>query len=108
LTGLLTGKLVDLQLDFINRGQLVLLVLVNISVLCQLSGVLDVVRLLGELPGVVGRVTNVDVVDCAPPSVSIYLSSTNREHLHKISSVIVQSSNPTPPRGSKSAGCISS
>jgi hypothetical protein len=65
LTGELTGKLVDLQLDFINRGQLVLLVLINISVLCQLSGVLDVVGLLGELPGVVGRVTNVDVVDFA-------------------------------------------
>ena len=60
----LTGKLVDLQLQGIDRGQLGLLILIGISVFRELSSMLDVIRLLGELLGIIGRVTNVDVVDC--------------------------------------------
>lgn len=62
--GALTGKLVDFQLQGIDLGQLVLLILIGISVFRELSCVLDVICLLGKLLGVISRVTNVDVVDC--------------------------------------------
>lgn len=73
----LTCELVDLQLELIDGGQLVLLILVNIAFFCQLCNVLDVVGFLGELLGIIGRVTDVKVVDYT----SEEKSQTPRKHL---------------------------
>jgi hypothetical protein len=99
-----TDEFVDPETDFVEKSRrLIIIVCLGGSLGFLLDRLLDVEGLGSEFLGLSSIVSDKDVVDC-----TLGLSLPLGRYLHKISSVMVQSSIPIPAIFVKSDGELSS